>query len=74
MSDVENESDRLLRAAALFEKSVELFDGDRSEAMRWLQSPQRALGGVEPLHFARTEGGAREVEELIGRLEHGVFS
>jgi uncharacterized protein (DUF2384 family) len=27
-----------------------------------------------PLEFARTEIGARDVEDLIGRLEFGVFS
>jgi uncharacterized protein (DUF2384 family) len=34
----------------------------------------RALGGRSPLDFAQTEPGAREVENVIGRLEHGVFS
>jgi uncharacterized protein (DUF2384 family) len=32
------------------------------------------LGDVAPLEMAATETGAREVENLIGRLEHGVFS
>ena len=34
----------------------------------------RALGGATPLDFAKTEPGAREVENVLGRLEHGVFS
>jgi len=33
-----------------------------------------ALGGVIPFELARTEVGAREVEMLIGRIEHGVIS
>jgi hypothetical protein len=33
-----------------------------------------ALGGAVPLAVARTELGALEVERLIGRLEHGVFT
>ena len=32
------------------------------------------LGDVSPLEYAKTEVGAREVENLLGRIEHGVFS
>jgi putative toxin-antitoxin system antitoxin component (TIGR02293 family) len=69
-----DESERLLRISTLFEKSVELFDGDTAAARQWLTAPKKALAGETPLEFARTEVGAREVENLIGRLEHGVFS
>ena len=69
-----NESERLLRVSALFEKAVELFEGDVASAVTWLTSPKRALGRQTPLAFSRTEPGAREVEDLIGRLEDGVFS
>jgi uncharacterized protein (DUF2384 family) len=27
-----------------------------------------------PLEYAETELGAREVEHLLGRIEHGVYS
>lgn len=69
-----NESDRLVRASRLFGKALELFDGDTDAASTWLASPQRALGGAVPLEFANTEIGSREVEQLIGRLQHGVFA
>jgi putative toxin-antitoxin system antitoxin component (TIGR02293 family) len=69
-----DESDRVLRASSIFDLAVDLFDGDTAEARRWLLSPQRGLGGERPLDFASTEVGAREVENLIGRLEHGVFA
>jgi putative toxin-antitoxin system antitoxin component (TIGR02293 family) len=68
------ESERLLRVATLFEQAVALFEGDVPTAREWLTRPKKALGGETPLHLARTEVGAREVERLIGRLEHGVFS
>ncbi len=69
-----DESDRLLRATRLFSVALELFEGDVEETRRWLRSPQRALGGATPLEFARTDLGAREVENLIGRLEYGVVA
>jgi putative toxin-antitoxin system antitoxin component (TIGR02293 family) len=69
-----DESDRLLRAARLFGKTLELFEGDLVAARDWLSSPQLALGGIVPLLLARTELGAREVENVIGRIEQGIFS
>jgi putative toxin-antitoxin system antitoxin component (TIGR02293 family) len=68
------ESERLLRISGIFEKSVELFEGDLDGAVNWLTTPKKALGNQQPLMYSRTELGAREVENLIGRLEHGVFS
>ena len=41
---------------------------------RWLTSRQFGLGGAVPLEYAETEVGAREVEDLLGRIEHGVYS
>ena len=69
-----DESDRLLRAVRLFGKALELFDGSRDAAVEWLIGPQTALGGATPVDLARTELGAREVERILDRLEHGVFS
>lgn len=68
------ESERLLRLSSIFERAVELFEGDAAAAVHWLTTPKRALDNQTPLQYARTEIGAREVENLIGRLEHGVFS
>jgi putative toxin-antitoxin system antitoxin component (TIGR02293 family) len=68
------ESERTLRLAMIFEQTRSLFDGNAQGALEWLQTPKRALSGARPLDYAATELGAREVEDLIGRLEHGVFS
>jgi putative toxin-antitoxin system antitoxin component (TIGR02293 family) len=68
------ESERLLRISAIFEDAVDLFEGDAAAAVNWLTTPRKALGDRSPLAYARTETGAREVENLIGRLEHGIFS
>jgi putative toxin-antitoxin system antitoxin component (TIGR02293 family) len=69
-----DESDRLIRAARIFALTSELFDGDVDSARRWLTTAQPALGGSTPIEYASTEVGAREVEALIGRLEHGIPS
>jgi putative toxin-antitoxin system antitoxin component (TIGR02293 family) len=69
-----DESERLLRISSVFEAAVDLFEGDAAAAVNWLNTPRKALGDRTPLAYARTEPGAREVENLIGRLEHGIFS
>ena len=66
-------SDRVVRFARLLGKAVQVF-GDNQEAKRWLNSAQFGLGGAVPLDYARTEVGAREVENLLGRIEYGVYS
>ena len=68
------ESDRLVRAARIVSQARRLFEGNAEAANHWLKSSQQALGGSTPLEYAQTEIGAREVEALIARLEHGVFS
>ncbi len=67
------ESDRVLRFARLLGKAVEVMEGEDA-ARRWLTSPQAGLGGAVPLDYAETEVGAREVEDLLGRIEYGVYS
>jgi putative toxin-antitoxin system antitoxin component (TIGR02293 family) len=69
-----DESDRLVRVARIFGRAIDLFESDATAARRWLGTRSTALGGVSPLEMVRSEVGAREVDALIGRLEHGVFS
>lgn len=69
-----SESDRLVSISRLLALANELFEGNREKAFRWFRMPNRAFGNLSPLEMAATETGAREVENLIGRLEHGVFS
>jgi putative toxin-antitoxin system antitoxin component (TIGR02293 family) len=68
------ESERLLRLSRLFEKAASLFDGDQDGARQWLETSIPALGDQRPLDLAQSEPGAREVEDLIGRIGHGVIS
>jgi len=66
-------SDRVVRFARLLGKAVKVF-GDLDDARQWLGSPQFGLGGAAPLDYAKSEIGAREVENLLGRIEYGVYS
>jgi len=68
-----DESERLYRIAFLLERSTQVM-GDLEAAQRWLSTGKRALGGESPLVYARTEPGAREIEDLLGRIEYGIPS
>ena len=68
-----DESDRLLRLARVVDLALGLFEGDKSAAQNWLMLSNDALGGKTPIELSKTEVGAREVENLINRLEHGLF-
>jgi putative toxin-antitoxin system antitoxin component (TIGR02293 family) len=65
--------DRLYRAAHVFALAASVFD-DEDEAREWLRRPQVGLGNLIPLDLLTTEAGAREVEDLLGRIEYGVLS
>ena len=69
-----DESEKLLRLSSVFELAVELFEGRQPDALKWLTTPKKVLENETPLSYSRTELGAREVENLIGRLEHGIYS
>ena len=67
------QSDRVVRVAKLMGQAVKVF-GNTEDAKQWLNSSQFGLGGAVPLDYAKTEAGAREVENLLGRIEYGVYS
>jgi putative toxin-antitoxin system antitoxin component (TIGR02293 family) len=69
-----DESDRLIRLTRIFAGALVLFEGEAEDSRGWLLSAQPALGGATPFEYASTEVGSREVEALIGRLEHGIPS
>ncbi len=54
--------------------AVDLFGGDKGKAITWMSTPIKGLGYRSPDSLLETETGALEVCDLIGRLEHGVFT
>jgi putative toxin-antitoxin system antitoxin component (TIGR02293 family) len=68
------ESDVVVRYARLLEQAITLMGGDGEAALQWLSTPLQILYHQTPMSRARTEAGAREVDTLIGRLEHGICS
>lgn len=67
------EGERTARLARLLVLAEQVWE-DRELAREFLLSPQPQLGGEPPVVLALTELGAREVEELLFRLEYGLPS
>lgn len=67
------ESDRTVRLARVYAGAVEMI-GDQEKAVEWLRTPNRALGGERPFDQLDTDLGAREVEDILGRIAYGVYS
>jgi putative toxin-antitoxin system antitoxin component (TIGR02293 family) len=68
-----DESDKVMRLSRLLDHAANVF-GDVEKARAWLKFPQVGLGGAVPLDYAQTEVGAREVDDLLGRIDYGVYS
>ena len=66
-------SDRLYRTAKIVALAEEVLE-DRDQALEWLASPQKGLGGRKPFDLIETEAGTREVEEELQRIEHGFVA
>lgn len=67
-----DESDRLWRYLHLYAAAVDVLEGTEAAAA-WLATELPALGGRSPLEAARDAPGARAAEDLLVRLEFGVF-
>lgn len=67
------ESDRLYRLARIAAHAHAVLGSD-DRASAWLRRPNRALGGEAPVTLLDTDVGARQVEDLLGRIEYGIVS
>ena len=67
------ESDKVVRFSRLLEHAANVF-GNVEKGRAWLKFPQYSLGGAVPLDYAKTEVGAREVDNLLGRIDYDVYS
>jgi putative toxin-antitoxin system antitoxin component (TIGR02293 family) len=67
------ESERILRLADMAARATTIL-GTVEKAKQWLTADNRALGGVAPISLLDTDVGTRAVEDVLLRIEHGVYS
>jgi putative toxin-antitoxin system antitoxin component (TIGR02293 family) len=66
------QSDRIARTAGIAAFAQRVF-GDPEVAREWLLTRNPALGHEIPLRLLRTGCGAKVVENVLVRIEHGVY-
>jgi len=69
----EMESQTVLQLAELWSQGMYVFK-DEPDLRSWLSSELPALGGVAPLSLLGTPLGRNHVQELLLRLEWGIYS
>ena len=65
------ESDRLYRLARILAHAQEVFE-DPETVTEWIRSPNIALGKQDPLSLLDTDIGVQQVDQILGRIEHGI--
>jgi putative toxin-antitoxin system antitoxin component (TIGR02293 family) len=66
------ETDRAVRIARVGKMAETVF-GNVEKAHRWLRKPKPSLEGETPLNYLVSETGARVVEEMLTRIDHGIL-
>ncbi|MGO2148569.1 antitoxin Xre/MbcA/ParS toxin-binding domain-containing protein [Halomonas sp.] len=59
-------------AIDVWRAAIKLFEGDRTEADRWLHYEVIALGWKRPIDVMQED--PQQVLDLIARIEHGVYT
>lgn len=59
-------------AAEVVARAIEVL-GNKEKALAWLRSPVAGLDNERPLDLIATANGRQDVENILGRIEHGVF-
>lgn len=54
--------------------ATDLFASDEQSAAEWLNRPAKALNGRKPIDTTEGDAELRLALDLIGRLQHGVFT
>jgi len=68
-----NYSVKLFEIADLFLYGSEVF-GSKDNFFKWLSLPNTALGAMEPQELIEIPGGLSKIKDILGRIEHGVYS
>ncbi len=66
-------SSHLIQIVELFERGYEVF-GEKSKFRNWLRTENRILGNIRPIEILDTPIGIEMIKDILGRIEHGVYS
>ncbi|MGK7922438.1 MAG: antitoxin Xre/MbcA/ParS toxin-binding domain-containing protein [Trichodesmium sp.] len=67
-----SESDRLYRIARIVAHTLDIFESVET-ARDWLKKSNRALAGKTPLELLDTDAGTQQVDEVLNKIEYGIY-
>jgi len=62
----------LIQLIELFQKGFKLFGQEKFRL--WIRTPNKVLDNNLPMDLMDTSIGIKMIEDIIGRIEHGVYS
>lgn len=68
-----NSSIKIMEVTSLFLYGIDVF-GKKDKFFSWLNLPNIAIGGMAPISLIGLPEGVSKVRDLLGRIEHGIFS
>jgi putative toxin-antitoxin system antitoxin component (TIGR02293 family) len=68
-----DESDKLARLVRIYDHAVKVF-GEPERALLWLNRPKHRFDERTPVQMLQTDLGGRQVEEMLGQIEYGMFA
>jgi len=66
-----DESDRLYRLARVIAHANRVFE-DPADSADWIHAPNLTLGKREPVALLDTNIGVQRIDDVLGRIEHGI--
>ncbi len=66
-------SSKVIQLGMLYHRGLDVI-GDQLGFSDWLKSPMSSLEGRSPLDYLDTPFGFQLINQILGRIEHGVFA
>jgi putative toxin-antitoxin system antitoxin component (TIGR02293 family) len=66
-------SSHIIEIARVLEHAFSVFE-DEEKVKSWINMPNRALNGIKPIDLFYLPTGLGMVDNILGRIEHGIFS
>jgi putative toxin-antitoxin system antitoxin component (TIGR02293 family) len=66
-------SENIIQLAEIIKLGIEVFN-DRDTFVKWLKTPNKALGKKTPIELLRFRTGCDLVRNLMGQIQHGIVA
>ncbi|MDH5603004.1 MAG: DUF2384 domain-containing protein [Cyclobacteriaceae bacterium] len=65
--------DKLSSLLKIYDKGIDVFEGDKDDFNTWLHTKNTNMGHVKPIKLMETEQGRNAVSSSLARIEHGLY-